>query len=138
MRILIVEDESSIAQRIQRMVAEATKQKAVIKMAYTVDQASLYLKENVIDLLLLDLNLNGKSGFELLQQAVAGSFHTIIISAYKEKAIEAFEYGVLDFVSKPFTQERLQKAIERFEQKRTKKLTRFFREFCSSSNKNSE
>jgi DNA-binding LytR/AlgR family response regulator len=48
---------------------------------------------------------------------VAGSFHTIIISAYHEKAIEAFEYGVLDFVSKPFTYERLQKALERFESK---------------------
>ncbi len=117
MRILIVEDESSIAQRIQRMVDDATKRKAVIKVTSTIEQASLYLKENAIDLLLLDLNLNGKNGFQLLQQVVAGSFHTIIISAYKEKAIEAFEYGVLDFVSKPFTQERLQKAIERFEQK---------------------
>ena len=124
MRILIVEDEASIAQRIQRMVAEITAgKKTTIKTAATFEQAKFYLGENVIDLLLLDLNLNGSSGFQLLQQAVAGSFHTIIISAHGQKAIEAFEYGVLDFVAKPFTYERLQKAIERFEKKETTGIT---------------
>ena len=118
MKILIVEDEASIAERIQRMVMEITgESKQFIRIASTFDQAVLYFTENVIDLLLLDLNLNGRNGFQLLQQAVAGSFHTIIISAYQEKAIEAFEFGVLDFVSKPFTYERLQKAFERLEQK---------------------
>jgi two-component system, LytTR family, response regulator LytT len=118
MRVLIVEDEASIAERIQRMVMQITGEpKQFIRIASTFDQAILYFTENVIDLLLLDLNLNGRNGFQLLQQAVAGSFHTIIISAHQDKAIEAFEFGVLDFVSKPFTYERLKKAFERLKQK---------------------
>ena len=75
--------------------------------------AQEYLKNNPIDLLLLDLNLNGANGFDLLKELVAQSFHTIVVSAYRERAVEAFEYGILDFVPKPFNKERLQKAINR-------------------------
>ncbi|MEL6357199.1 MAG: LytTR family transcriptional regulator DNA-binding domain-containing protein, partial [Bacteroidota bacterium] len=76
--------------------------------------AQEYLTKNSIDLLLLDLNLSGKDGFELLQSFLAEAFDTIVISAYRDKAIEAFEYGVLDFVPKPYERERLAKAIERY------------------------
>ena len=76
-------------------------------------KAKLISKRIRSDLLFLDLNLNGKDGFDLLQSVVAESFHTIVISAYKERAIEAFEYGVLDFIPKPFDMERLSKACLR-------------------------
>ena len=51
----------------------------------------------------------------MLQTLVSYAFHTIIISANTHQAIEAFEYGVLDFIPKPFTVERLQKAMDRYE-----------------------
>jgi two-component system response regulator LytT len=66
-----------------------------------------------VDLLLLDLNLSGRNGFELLHRAVAGAFHTVVISANTDRAIEAFDYGVVDFVPKPFSRERLARAFER-------------------------
>jgi DNA-binding LytR/AlgR family response regulator len=66
-----------------------------------------------LDLVLLDLNLNGDNGFDLLKTAVSESFHTIVISANKEQAITAFEYGVLDFVPKPFNRDRLGQAFNR-------------------------
>lgn len=44
---------------------------------------------------------------------MAESFHTIVISAYTDKAITAFEYGVLDFIAKPFTLERVKQALDR-------------------------
>lgn len=116
MIICIVEDEPLIAKRIERIAKELLENKITkIVIKHSLDEAKHYLFEHEIDLLLLDLNLNGESGFELLKLAVSGSFHTIIISAYSEKAIEAYEFGVLDFLSKPFTQERLQKSFDRFE-----------------------
>jgi DNA-binding LytR/AlgR family response regulator len=76
-------------------------------------EASARLDESPIDLLLLDLNLHGRDGMELLASSVAGSFHTIIVSANTEQALRAFEYGVIDFVPKPFSRERLAQAIQR-------------------------
>jgi two-component system, LytTR family, response regulator LytT len=115
MRILIVEDESPIAEYIEKSCRAILGPKIQsIKIIYELDQASDYLNQNKIDLLLLDLNLHGENGYELLKSAVAGSFHTIIISAYTNQAIEAFEYGVLDFVPKPFKEERLRYAFDRY------------------------
>src|SRR5690606_26680559 len=71
------------------------------------------LSEKPVDILFLDLNLNGENGFELLHGAVAGSFHTIVVSANEDQALRAFDYGVLDFVPKPVSEDRLKKAIGR-------------------------
>lgn len=114
MNILIVEDESRIAKRIDRMARDIFSDEIqTLKHADTLNKALNFIEKDSIDLLLLDLNLNGQDGFDLLSTAVSGSFHTIIISAYKDQAITAFEYGVLDFVSKPFNRERLEQAFNR-------------------------
>lgn len=115
MRILIVEDEALIAQRIERLTREILgRQLRQLSIQPTLERARYHLTTYPVDLLLLDLNLNGKNGFELLEYAVAGAFHTCIVSAYTEKAVQAFEYGVLDFIPKPFNKQRLQKAFTRF------------------------
>jgi len=116
MIIVIVEDEPLIATRIKRQTEQILQKKLTrIIVKHSLVEADHYLNEHPIDLLLLDLNLNGKDGFKLLKKVVSGSFHTIIISAYTNKAIEAFDYGVLDFVGKPFTVARLEKAFDRYE-----------------------
>lgn len=114
MNILIVEDESRIAKRIERMTRDIfgnTLQS--LKHINTLQEALQFIENNALDLVLLDLNLNGDNGFDLLTSAVSKSFHTIIISAYKDQAITAFEYGVLDFVPKPFNRDRLEQALNK-------------------------
>ena len=114
MRVLIVEDEPLLAQRLERFCREILgDQLESIHVATMFSQASARLDESPIDLLLLDLNLHGRDGMELLASSVAGSFHTIIVSANTEQALRAFEYGVMDFVPKPFSRERLAQALQR-------------------------
>ena len=112
MKIVIVEDERPIARYIERLTRKILGEKIQsIRTLYTLDDAKAFLLENPIDLCLLDLNLNGENGYELLKQAVSGSFHTIIISAYPNQAIEAFKYGVLDFIEKPFTTNTIEASL---------------------------
>jgi len=114
MNILIVEDESRIAKRIERMTrdifGDSLQSLTHINMLH---EAMEFIESNSLDLVLLDLNLNGANGFDVLATAVSQSFHTIVISAYKDQAITAFEYGVLDFVPKPFNRDRLEQAFNR-------------------------
>lgn len=114
MRILIVEDEAVVARRLEqfcrRILGERLEQ---LRVAATFDAAHATLAEAPIDVLLLDLNLAGRDGMALLEAQVAGSFHTIIVSASPEHALRAFEHGVIDFVAKPFTEERLAEALRR-------------------------
>lgn len=114
MRILIVEDERPTAEDIKLLVGQILKNEITsLHIETTLNNAVFYIKENPIDLLLLDLNLNSKDGFQLLKEAVSLSFHTIVISANIDRAIEAFEYGVLDFIPKPYNEERIKRAFER-------------------------
>ncbi len=114
MRILIVEDERPIAEDIKFLIDEILKKEITsIHIETTLDNALIFLKEKPIDVLLLDLNLNAKDGFQILKQMVSQSFHTIVISANINRAIEAFEYGVLDFIPKPYNLERLKAAFDR-------------------------
>lgn len=114
MRILIIEDEARISKRIERMTRNYFEQNiATIVSCDSLQKGLAYIENHTIDILLLDLNLNGENGFEILQSMVAGSFHTIIVSACTDKAIDAFTYGVLDFVPKPFDQARLSMAFRR-------------------------
>lgn len=113
MRILIVEDEPLIRQRLLRLCTQLAGRRARFDTAEDLDSAGDRLERNAYDGLLLDLNLRGDDGFELLRTAVAGRYQCVVVSAHRDRALQAFEYGVLDFVPKPFTVERLGQALER-------------------------
>lgn len=114
MRILIVEDEALIARRVERLSREILGDRIEhLKAVATLQEALRHLAEHPVDVLLLDLNLNGRDGFELLKTSAAGAFHTIVVSANTDQALRAFEYGVLDFIGKPFNRARLARAYDR-------------------------
>jgi DNA-binding LytR/AlgR family response regulator len=112
MNILIVEDITLIAERIADLVKKHIVD-ANCTVSHTLEDAKLHIQEKAFDLLFLDLNLNGKDGFELLQTAAASSFQTIIITANRDQAANAFDYGVFDFISKPILEARFKVAIDR-------------------------
>ncbi len=114
MNILIVEDITLIAERIADLTTKYVTG-ARITISHTLEDAKLHIQEKVFDLLFLDLNLNGKDGFELLKTAVASSFQTIIITANREQAANAFDFGVFDFISKPILETRFKVAIDRLQ-----------------------
>ncbi|MBA3891964.1 MAG: response regulator transcription factor [Gemmatimonadaceae bacterium] len=113
MRILIVEDEPLVRERLQRLCRELLGPAAHVTAEGTLADADETLRARPLDVLLLDLNLDGEDGFSLLRTAVASAFHTIVVSAHAERAVQAFALGVLDFVPKPFTRERLAQALAR-------------------------
>jgi DNA-binding LytR/AlgR family response regulator len=114
MRIAIVEDEGAVARRLERALRSILGERIEeLTIERTLASARERVADRTLDLVFLDLNLNGRDGFELLSDAAAASFQTIVVSAHEEQAIRAFEYGVADFVAKPWTEERLRVAVER-------------------------
>ena len=116
MKVLIAEDERVPARRLERKITEILGdrlQSMVLKE--TLQEAEAYLLDKPIDLLFLDLNLNGQDGYDLLKMAAAGAFKTIVVSANTDRAIDAFQYGVVDFVGKPYDLDRLKTALARVE-----------------------
>lgn len=112
MNVLIVEDEAPAARRLERMVRERlAPQIGVLSVASSLTAARQALGAARVDLLLLDLNLNGDDGFLLLGEACRPP--TIVVSANAGRAIDAFDHAVIDFVAKPVSSERLSRALAR-------------------------
>ncbi|HWC64891.1 MAG TPA: LytTR family DNA-binding domain-containing protein [Thermoanaerobaculia bacterium] len=113
MRILVVEDEAVVARRLVRLLGRVLGERAAdVEVALELERAREAIRLRRPDLLFLDLNLEGKDGFALLEEAAASSFPAIVVSAHAEQAARAFEYGVADFVVKPYDEARLRRAIE--------------------------
>lgn len=113
-RVVIVEDDRLTARTLQHFCAEAFgSDLGTIKHFDSLTPALFHIRENPIDLLVLDINLKGESGYEILKFPEKESFYTIVTSSDTQNAVSAFDYGVLDFVAKPFTRERFISAIER-------------------------
>jgi DNA-binding LytR/AlgR family response regulator len=111
---VIAEDEAVIARRIARLTADILGPAgAEILIAPGISEARESIERDAPELLILDLNLEGDDGFHLVRELSVRSFDTIVISAHRERALEAFEYGVRDFIAKPFTRERLEQALRR-------------------------
>ena len=116
MRILIIEDYPTIARSLERQLRSILEDRVdSVVNAADLESARAALSSEPADLIFLDLNLGGSDGFEILQWASSASAHTIVVSANTHRALEAFEYGVLDFVSKPVDPQRLRLALERFD-----------------------
>lgn len=126
MKVLIVEDEPLIAQRLERLTREVLGPSLRrVHVAATLDAAAALLSGAEEAVLLLDLNLGHEDGFELLHQALAEPWATIVVSGSVERALEAFELGVVDFVPKPFTAERLAAAFARVRERSGQRQMRF-------------
>jgi DNA-binding LytR/AlgR family response regulator len=118
MNVLIVEDEEVVSRRLARLTRVILGPRLrSLETTATVAGALELVRERSLDLVFLDLDLNGDDGFRLFREAVAGSFQTIIVSAHAGQAIRAFEHGVTDFVAKPYSEDRLRQALGRVDQR---------------------
>lgn len=116
MNILIIEDEIRIAKYIRLLLAEelAELQPTFILADSLEKGINIISSDSTFDMVFLDLNLHGENGFKVLEAITCENFDVVICSAYHEKALLAFEYGVLDFIPKPITRERVKKTIARY------------------------
>jgi len=114
LRALIIEDEPVVVDRLFRMVRQSLLPDAVdLSCAGSLPAARQALAGADFDFVFLDLNLVGADGFELVRASVLEAGATIVISASIDRAIEAYELGIADFVPKPFDQARLDLALSR-------------------------
>jgi two-component system LytT family response regulator len=107
---LIVDDERLARRELRRLLADHDLV-SVVEEAANADAAEQAVREHDPDLLLLDVQMPGDSGFDLLERLDAVP-HVVFVTAYDEYAIQAFEVNALDYLVKPVEPKRLADAIE--------------------------
>ncbi len=111
MNALIVDDERLARKELINLLSEHP-QIEIIGEAMNADDAYKKINELKPDLLFLDIQMPGKSGFDLLEMLDAVP-KVIFTTAYDEFALKAFEVNALDYVLKPIQPERLSDAIKK-------------------------
>lgn len=111
LRAIIVDDEWLVRADLQAMLAEYPELE-VISEANNLEKAVEVINSLKPELVFLDVQLPGGSGFDLLDK-VAVSFKLIFVTAYDEYALRAFEVNALDYLLKPIHPERLAKTMKR-------------------------
>src|SRR5947209_1060971 len=115
-RTLIVDDEP-IARQVLRDELEICPDVRIVGEAENGEQALEQITTWEPDLVFLDLQMPGIGGFEVIRRLPSGHFPMIVIvTAFDQHAIRAFEEGAIDYLLKPVGQARLQKALERVRQ----------------------
>ncbi|MFG6150194.1 response regulator [Halobacillus sp. B23F22_1] len=116
-RVLIVEDDPMVADLNKRYV-EQIKGFELVGSAVNVEEAYQCLEETKVDLVLLDVYMPGKSGFELLKELREKDeqLDVILITAAseKEQIQQSLRLGVVDYLIKPFEFERLKNALKKY------------------------
>lgn len=110
--ILIVDDERPARSELHRMLV-LLGIGGRIREAASVKEALAAIKESHPDLLLLDVQMPGGSGFDLLKALRPEYPPVIFTTAFEHFAAQAFEFEALDYLLKPFDQARLAKALSR-------------------------
>lgn len=113
MKTLIVDDEP-IARRILQQELDLFQEVKVVGEAANGKEALQKIIELKPDLVFLDLQMPVMSGFEVIQnlQGAPGPV-VVIVTAFDQHAIRAFEAGAIDYLLKPVNASRLKKAVER-------------------------
>lgn len=109
MRIIIVDDEM-LARGVVREYLEAHPDVEVVAECANGFEAVKAITELGPDLAILDIQMPKLDGFEVAE-LVAGKCRVMFATAFDQYAIKAFEYRALDYLLKPFSQERFDQAI---------------------------
>lgn len=111
--IIIVEDDAMLQQELVYMLEKADYQTIAIKQFD--EQIVETIKSHQADLLLLDLNLPGQSGFEICKQLTATTNMPILILTSRDQLrdeLRALELGADDYITKPVQKEKLLARIQ--------------------------
>ncbi|HEX6994417.1 MAG TPA: LytTR family transcriptional regulator DNA-binding domain-containing protein [Gammaproteobacteria bacterium] len=111
LRAVIVDDER-LARRALKSMLAAEQDVVVVAEAGSVDEAEAAIRREQPDVVFLDVQLRGESGFDLLGRG-AGPFRTVFVTAFDTYAVRAFEVHAVDYLLKPVDPTRLAEALRR-------------------------
>lgn len=110
---IIIDDERLARKELASMLSDFSNI-TVVAEADDVPSAIEQIELHSPDVIFLDIQMPGESGFDLLNK-IDKQLKVIFVTAYDEYAIKAFQINALDYLLKPINPERLKNSLERIE-----------------------
>ena len=114
MRVVIIEDESPAAEKLQKALTAANDSITILAVLKSVKAAIEWFGRNPApDLVLMDIELTDGLSFKIFDEVTIGC-PIIFTTAYDQYWQEAFEFNSIDYLLKPVKQEKLEQALQKY------------------------
>src|SRR3954469_2297276 len=120
-RTIIIDDERLARNELKKLLQDFGEIE-VIDEASNVQEGIEKIEQQNPDLIFLDIQMPGKTGFDLLEELERAP-KVIFTTAYDEFALKAFEVNALDYLLKPVEPRRLSDAIQKVQQDESRDTT---------------
>jgi two-component system LytT family response regulator len=120
MRALIVDDERLARKELVKLLEDHPSIEVVGEATHA-EEANQMVNDLNPDLLFLDIQMPGKTGFQLLEELDSVPL-VVFTTAYDEFALKAFEVNALDYLLKPIQPERLSETVSKLMEKERAKV----------------
>ena len=113
LRAVIVDDEPNNIGNLSILLGRHCPEVEITGQAENADDAKQLILEQDPDLVFLDIQMPGKSGFDLLRELNDHSFEIVFITAYDKYGIQAVKFAAIDYLLKPINVEELKAAMKK-------------------------
>lgn len=121
-KAIIVDDEHKSVHTLELMLKEYCPEVEVIGFAYSAIEGAKEIMTKKPDLVFLDVEMTGGTGFDLLESIPEYNFKVIFVTAHDHYALKAIKFHAIDYILKPLDVEELKTAVSNFDiQKEDKK-----------------
>jgi two-component system LytT family response regulator len=117
LRTIVVDDEP-LARRLLRAILEDIPEVDVVAECANGREAVNSTRELVPDLLILDIQMPGMTGFDVVKELQSDTMPNVVFcTAYQRYALDAFDLHAVDYLLKPVDERRVRRAVERAQQR---------------------
>jgi len=113
MTAIIVDDEKHCREVLEHLLVKHCPDVTILANCADGAKALEMMKQQLPDILFLDIEMPGMNGFELLEKCHSSDFEIIFTTAYNEYAIKAIKHSALDYLLKPIDKDELKLAVQR-------------------------
>lgn len=117
-RTLLVDDDDAARRYLRVLLAEGHADVSVVGEASDIVAAEASIAAMKPDLLFLDVEMPGGSGFDLLRKLGRWDFDVVFTTGHQHYAIQAIRFSALDYLPKPVLPEELAEAMKRLREQR--------------------
>ncbi|WP_298830275.1 LytTR family DNA-binding domain-containing protein [uncultured Piscinibacter sp.] len=113
---LIADDEPLLRERLRTLLARCWPELTVVAEARNGREAVELFDQHAPQVVFLDVHMPGLNGIEAAR-SIARRAQVVFVTAYEQYAVQAFEQGAIDYLVKPFDEQRLADTVQRLQQR---------------------
>ena len=124
MKTIIIDDEPKARDNLKLLLSEYCPNVNILASEGNIKDAIASINKHQPELIFLDVQMQGETGFDLLEKLETITFEVVFTTAHHEYALKAFKFSAIDYLLKPIDIEGLRRAVQRAIERNGKQMER--------------